>query len=192
MIDATPLLRLYAKFRARRLARQNAAAIQERTLRHLLRRAAATRFGRDHGFSGIDNPAAVGSDHRFHRGGIDPLAVEIHLHEVILLSADADLAEILAGALGNGQGLVERGGIHVLFHDRKTIEIDFLEDIAQGQEIDPAGRIVRMDFREVGAAVPDLLEDHRPVSFRPLSCPAQRLEQARCVQLPRLAPILIV
>ncbi len=58
MIDATPLLRLYTRFRARRLARQNAAAIQERTLRHLLRRAAVTRFGRDHGFSGIDNPAA--------------------------------------------------------------------------------------------------------------------------------------
>jgi hypothetical protein len=61
MIDATPLLRLYARFRARRLARQNAAAIQERTLRHLLRRAAATRFGRDHGFSGIDSRAAFQS-----------------------------------------------------------------------------------------------------------------------------------
>jgi hypothetical protein len=53
MIDATPLLRLYARFRRRRLARQNAVAVQEATLRRLLGRAAATRFGQDHGFARI-------------------------------------------------------------------------------------------------------------------------------------------
>ena len=51
MIDATPLLRLYAGFRARRLARQNGPAVQEGTLQRLIRRAAATRFGRDHDFA---------------------------------------------------------------------------------------------------------------------------------------------
>jgi hypothetical protein len=51
MIDATPLLRVYAGFRARRLARQNGPAVQQRTLERLIRRAAATRFGRDHGFA---------------------------------------------------------------------------------------------------------------------------------------------
>ena len=53
MIDATPLLRLYGGIRARRLARQNAAAVQQRTLRRLLRHAAATRFGRDHAFARV-------------------------------------------------------------------------------------------------------------------------------------------
>ena len=61
MIDATPLLRLYAGFRARRLARQHAAAIQQRTLQRLLRRAAATRFGRDHGLPRIADLAAFQS-----------------------------------------------------------------------------------------------------------------------------------
>jgi hypothetical protein len=51
MIDATPLLRLYAGVRARRLAQQDAAAVQQRTLQRLLRRGAATRFGRDHDFA---------------------------------------------------------------------------------------------------------------------------------------------
>ncbi|MBO0735442.1 MAG: GH3 auxin-responsive promoter family protein [Alphaproteobacteria bacterium] len=51
MIDATPLLRCYAQRRARQLARQNAAATQQRTLLRLLGRAAATRFGREHRFS---------------------------------------------------------------------------------------------------------------------------------------------
>ncbi|MBV9017847.1 MAG: GH3 auxin-responsive promoter family protein [Alphaproteobacteria bacterium] len=51
MIDATPLLRLYGGIRAGRLARQKAAAVQQRTLRRLLRHAAATRFGRDHAFA---------------------------------------------------------------------------------------------------------------------------------------------
>jgi hypothetical protein len=58
MIDATPLLRLYAGFRAGRLARQDAAAIQQRTLQHLLRRAAATRFGRNHDFRRIGDHRA--------------------------------------------------------------------------------------------------------------------------------------
>jgi GH3 auxin-responsive promoter len=53
MIDATPLLRLYSRFRARRLARQDAVAVQEATLLRLLRRAAATRFGQEHGFARI-------------------------------------------------------------------------------------------------------------------------------------------
>jgi hypothetical protein len=58
MIDATPLLRFYGGFRAWRLARLDAAAIQQRTLRHLLRRAAATRFGRDHDFQRISDRRA--------------------------------------------------------------------------------------------------------------------------------------
>jgi hypothetical protein len=51
VIDATLFLRSYARLRARRLARQNAAAIQHRILLRLLARAAATRFGREHHFS---------------------------------------------------------------------------------------------------------------------------------------------
>ena len=53
MIDATPLLRLYARRRARRLARQHAAREQERQLLRLVRRARATCFGRDHDFAAI-------------------------------------------------------------------------------------------------------------------------------------------
>jgi GH3 auxin-responsive promoter len=53
MMDATPLLRLYARFRSSRLARQDAAATQRRVLKQLLARAAATRFGREHGFASI-------------------------------------------------------------------------------------------------------------------------------------------
>ncbi len=51
MIDTTPLLRLYARFRARQLARENAGALQQQVLRRLIERAAATRFGRNHEFS---------------------------------------------------------------------------------------------------------------------------------------------
>jgi hypothetical protein len=51
VIDATPLLRLYAGFRARRLARENAVPLQEKALLRLVKRSAATRFGRDHGFA---------------------------------------------------------------------------------------------------------------------------------------------
>jgi hypothetical protein len=53
MIDATPLLRLYARYRAARLARQDAAAVQQQTLLRLLARAAMTRFGREHRFGAI-------------------------------------------------------------------------------------------------------------------------------------------
>jgi hypothetical protein len=58
MIDATPLLRLYARFRSRRLTRQDAVAVQEATLRGLLARAAATRFGQEHGFARIGDRQA--------------------------------------------------------------------------------------------------------------------------------------
>ncbi len=51
MIDATPLVRCYARFRARRLARQDAVSIQRQILKRLIERAAATRFGRDHDFA---------------------------------------------------------------------------------------------------------------------------------------------
>jgi len=53
MLDATPLLRLYARRRLSRLARLDAAETQRRTLMALLRRARDTRFGRDHGFDAI-------------------------------------------------------------------------------------------------------------------------------------------
>lgn len=53
MIDATPLLRLYAGRRARWLAQEDAAAAQQRVLLRLVARAVATRFGRDHGFADI-------------------------------------------------------------------------------------------------------------------------------------------
>ncbi len=51
--DATGLLRLYARRRLATLARQDAIAEQQRQLLRLVRRAAATQFGRDHGFSDI-------------------------------------------------------------------------------------------------------------------------------------------
>lgn len=62
-IDATPLLKLYTKRRARQLARQNAVDAQRRELARLLAKARDTRFGRDYGFarlldSGIDGPDA--------------------------------------------------------------------------------------------------------------------------------------
>lgn len=50
MIDATPLLRLRSRSRLARLARQEPAAAQERQLLALLRHAASTRFGIEHGF----------------------------------------------------------------------------------------------------------------------------------------------
>ncbi len=53
MIDATPLLRLYARFRAGRLARQDSAKVQRQSLMRLVARAADTRFGRQHGFAAI-------------------------------------------------------------------------------------------------------------------------------------------
>jgi hypothetical protein len=55
VIDATLLLRAYARLRTGRLAHQNPAALQRGILLRLLSRAVSTRFGRDHGFSGIDD-----------------------------------------------------------------------------------------------------------------------------------------
>lgn len=51
--DATPCLRAYASRRVARLHAMDPAAEQERLLLGLLRRAAGTRFGRDHGFATI-------------------------------------------------------------------------------------------------------------------------------------------
>ncbi len=52
-LDLTPILRLYARRRIRQLQRLNPHEAQTRTLMSLLRRARATRFGRDHGFESI-------------------------------------------------------------------------------------------------------------------------------------------
>jgi hypothetical protein len=48
---------LYARRRAREVARLDPAAVQERTLRRLVRTAAHTAFGRDHGFPTIETVA---------------------------------------------------------------------------------------------------------------------------------------
>ncbi len=53
VIDATPLLRAYARARLGRLRRQDSARTQERLLLSLLRTARATAFGAEHGFAGI-------------------------------------------------------------------------------------------------------------------------------------------
>lgn len=53
MLDATPLLRAYATRRLQRLAAMDPVATQRRTLLDLVARARETRFGRDHGFTGI-------------------------------------------------------------------------------------------------------------------------------------------
>ncbi|WP_374445235.1 GH3 auxin-responsive promoter family protein [Stella sp.] len=52
-LDATPLFRLAARLRRRRLAALDPVAAQRRALLALVRRAAGTRFGRDHGFERI-------------------------------------------------------------------------------------------------------------------------------------------
>src|SRR5262245_58058895 len=57
MLDATPLLRLYAAARLRRLSRLDPARTQENQLLRLVRRAAGTRFGRDHRFEQIRSVA---------------------------------------------------------------------------------------------------------------------------------------
>jgi hypothetical protein len=57
MIDATPLLRLHARRRRAKLAAEDAVATQEAQLLRLLRRAAATPFGRAHGFAAIRSVA---------------------------------------------------------------------------------------------------------------------------------------
>lgn len=53
MYDMTPLMRLHARWRAATLARQDAVAAQQTQLMKLVRRAAATPFGRAHDFGGI-------------------------------------------------------------------------------------------------------------------------------------------
>jgi len=53
MLNATPTLRLYSKWRRHRLESLDPVATQEAQLFRLLRRAADTVFGRDHGFAGI-------------------------------------------------------------------------------------------------------------------------------------------
>lgn len=60
-MDLTPLARGYARYRALRLGRENAERAQERQLGRLLRTAAATRFGRDHGFQSIHSVAGYQS-----------------------------------------------------------------------------------------------------------------------------------
>lgn len=51
--DGTPLLRIFSRLRAHRLASQDAPAEQRWQLRRLLSKAKDTRFGRDHGFARI-------------------------------------------------------------------------------------------------------------------------------------------
>ncbi|MGK9170120.1 GH3 auxin-responsive promoter family protein [Inquilinus limosus] len=58
MIDATPAFRLAAALRRRRLRGLDPVESQRRTLLRLLRRAAGTRFGRDHGFDRIADVTA--------------------------------------------------------------------------------------------------------------------------------------
>lgn len=55
--DATPILRAVAARRRARLLAMDPAAEQERLLLGLLRRAAGTRFGRDHGFDALRSVA---------------------------------------------------------------------------------------------------------------------------------------
>ncbi len=57
MIGLTPALRLYARRRRAKLARQDPILDQTRELLRLLRRAENTRFGRDHGFSSLHSIA---------------------------------------------------------------------------------------------------------------------------------------
>jgi hypothetical protein len=53
MIDATPLLRLYAALRRRQLRKADSVQCQLKVLLSLLKRARNTRFARDHGFQDI-------------------------------------------------------------------------------------------------------------------------------------------
>ena len=58
MLDATPLLKLYARRRLAKLRRLDPVAAQEKQLRRLLLHAADTRFGREHRFGGIRDVAS--------------------------------------------------------------------------------------------------------------------------------------
>ena len=53
MVNATPLLRLWARRRLQRLSAMDPAAVQQAELSNLVRTAAQTRFGREHGFANI-------------------------------------------------------------------------------------------------------------------------------------------
>lgn len=53
MLNATPLLNLYARVRLRQLHARDDRAVQERQLLRLVARARDTRFGRNHGFAEI-------------------------------------------------------------------------------------------------------------------------------------------
>ncbi len=57
MLDATPLLRLYAHYRLPRLAALDPATVQQRQLLELTAQAKDTRFGLDHSFAGIRSVA---------------------------------------------------------------------------------------------------------------------------------------
>lgn len=57
-MDLTLPLRLFARHRLRHLDSLDPVAAQRRTLMALLRTARETRFGRDHGFAGLDSVAA--------------------------------------------------------------------------------------------------------------------------------------
>jgi hypothetical protein len=57
MLDITPFVRMVAARRRAQLARMDATATQERTLLKLVRHAAETKFGKDHGFSAIKTVA---------------------------------------------------------------------------------------------------------------------------------------
>lgn len=57
MIDTTPLFRLYARWRLRRLNALDPVETQRAQLLRLVRRAQDTRFGRDHGFASIGSVA---------------------------------------------------------------------------------------------------------------------------------------
>jgi GH3 auxin-responsive promoter len=57
MIDATPLLRVYARHRRAQLAAEDAAARQEEQLLRLVHHAAETSFGRSHDFARISTVA---------------------------------------------------------------------------------------------------------------------------------------
>lgn len=58
MIDLTPALRIYARYRLARLARRSPDRAQREQLGGLLRTARDTRFGRSHEFEGIDGVEA--------------------------------------------------------------------------------------------------------------------------------------
>jgi hypothetical protein len=53
MFNATPFLKLYARYRAGQISSLNQVKTQEDQLFHLIAKARATRFGQDHGFSKI-------------------------------------------------------------------------------------------------------------------------------------------